>query len=132
MVHYYCYDIATDVSSSNTVATELSQPMVPPLTRELPPVPDSLSLLKHVAVKAPDQFEFIALELGFEDPEINIIQSKYNNDSRKCFREIFQKWKQRTTPPYTWETIINILESDLIDRKDLAQELKSKCGLQID
>lgn len=97
--------------------------------RELPLLPNLQTLVKHVGAKAQDQFENIGLGLNLTKPELNAIKSECNNNSKSCFIEIFQKWEQNTTPPYTWMTIIEILESDLVQRKDLALELRRKCAM---
>ena len=123
--------IYTDSQSSNAVPVDSSQPVVPPVTRGPPLVPDLLSLLEDVAVKAPDKFKYIGLKLGFSNSELNAIKMECNS-IQDCFCEIFQKWEERTSPPYTWETMIDVLESPLIKRKDLAEQLRRKFGLTLD
>lgn len=117
---------------ASTGAGILEQPQTASHTNnrsnELPLLPDCLSLLSHVALKVQDQFFVIGVSLGLDPGEISTIENESNNNCMKCFAQLFQKWEQRMTPSHTWDTIINILESDLVNRKDVAKELKNKLG----
>ena len=67
----------------------------------------------------------IQLELGIECID-RIDQEKRKTD--ECFIEVFKSWKQRTSRPYTWATIIDAL--DCVGEKRVATEIEKNLSSQ--
>ena len=40
-----------------------------------------------------------------------------------CFSEVFEKWRTKGSPPYTWGTIINALKAPIVEEVQLANKL---------
>ena len=43
-----------------------------------------------------------------------------------CLEAVFTKWRRNDHPPYTWKTILNVLESNVVGRKRLADDIVHK------
>lgn len=46
------------------------------------------------------------------------------NDPMPCYMDVFDKWQKRTTPPYTWDTIIWVLKNPVVEEMELATEIE--------
>lgn len=80
--------------------------------------------MNMVAVPVQDRWERVGEQLDIPDYELTAISRKQHGDALSCCREIFTKWKNRMTCPYTWETIIHVLETPAVDKADLAKKLR--------
>lgn len=51
------------------------------------------------------------------------------NDTKHCFVKIIDHWKSSPSSdkPYTWNTVVTVLESPYINNKKLANEVRSLC-----
>ena len=100
----------------------------PPQVIDPPPVvrPKVSELMNDVAAKAPDQWMNFGTMLDIDSSVLDSLKARHNADPIACYRDVFTQWKAITTPPYTWETVVEILESGLIERLDLAAEIKRK------
>ena len=67
----------------------------------------------------------IAIGLELSNTEIDCI-SKECNEILECFRRVFDRWQRESRRPFNWETIIDVLESQLLNENSLAQRLKEK------
>ena len=87
----------------------------------------SLRELMNVAAKVTASWKSVAiqLELGIECID-RIDQEKRKTD--ECFIEVFKSWKQRTSRPYTWATIIDAL--DCVGEKRVATEIEKNLSSQ--
>ncbi|XP_019862803.1 PREDICTED: uncharacterized protein LOC109591517 [Amphimedon queenslandica] len=77
----------------------------PPLP---PPIPKERHLMNDVAAKAPE---------------------KWMNKSNPmaCYLAVFHHWQTSIDcPPFTWDTIVEVLESDVVHRHDLAVAIRRK------
>ena len=82
--------------------------------------------MNDVAAKAPDQWMNFGTMLDIDSSVLYGFKAKHNADPIACYRDVFTQWKYTTIHPYTWATVVEILELSLIERLDLAAEIKRK------
>ena len=86
--------------------------------------PDLLDLLNKVAAEARDKLEPVAVQLGIKPDRICSIQIEKQGQPIPCYIQIFDIWKNKGSPPYTWGTIINALRASSVGKDQLANELQ--------
>ena len=80
-------------------------------------------LLEKVAHKANgDTWEMVALVLDIDQEMLEKI-SKYSNPIRS-YSAVFDQWRKKEHPPFTWEAIINALQSPIVGEDSLAREIE--------
>ena len=95
-----------------------------PMHSALHSPPDLLDLLSKVAAKARDKWEQVAELLGIKLSRIRSIRTVKQAQPIHCYTEIFDMWKSKGSPPYTWATIINALRAPAVGEERLANELQ--------
>ena len=78
-----------------------------------------------VANKALDKWEILGLQLDIEPHRLKSIKNQADKNVLR-YAEIFEIWKRRGNPPFTWTTIIDALKAPIVEEKQLAEELE-KC-----
>ncbi|XP_003386183.1 PREDICTED: polyubiquitin-C-like [Amphimedon queenslandica] len=93
-----------------------------------PPVvaPKVSELMEEVAAKAPRECMNIGTMLEIEQHVLDGIKVQHSSNFMECYRAVFNHWKDTTPRPYTWATIVEVLESGVVQRNDLAEEIKRK------
>ena len=61
--------------------------------------------------------------------DLEAIQANESQWQRECFTQVFVKWHDETTFPYTWERVAEALES--IDKQELLKEIYEKLSKKI-
>lgn len=78
-----------------------------------------------IANKALDKWEILGLQLDIEPHRLKSIKNQTENNVLR-YAEIFEIWKRRGNPPFTWATIIDALKAPIVEEQQLAHELE-KC-----
>lgn len=86
--------------------------------------PDLPDLLNKVAAETTDKWDEVAVQLGIKPSRIRSIRIEQQNQSMKCYTEVFDLWENKATSPYTWATIINALRSPAVEEGRLADKLE--------
>ncbi|XP_019863526.1 PREDICTED: uncharacterized protein LOC109592540 [Amphimedon queenslandica] len=116
---------------SLSIAITCSDPsLLPPVVREddvPPPVNPSIrELMEEVAAKAPKEWIKIGTMLDIDQHVLDGFKSQYSPDLMECYRAVFNHWKDTVPRPYTWATIVKVLESGVVQRNVLAAEIRKK------
>ena len=77
--------------------------------------------LNKVASRARDKWKVFGLQLNIELHELNTIQ---NSDPILCFAEVFNIWKNKGDPSFTWATIVEALRSPIVNQNNVAKEIE--------
>lgn len=95
---------------------------------EPPPVvsPSIKELMEEVAAKAPKDWIKIGTMLDINQHVLDGFKSQYGPDLMECYLAVFNHWKDNVPLPYTWATIVEVLESGVVQRNVLAAEIKGK------
>ena len=73
-----------------------------------------------------NKWEEIAIGLDFSPTEIERIRIDQRENVMKCFIRVFDQWKNQCLPPYSWATIVKVLQSPFIRENDLADKISKK------
>ena len=85
-----------------------------------------LKLLCSEVAPRTNQWRAIALNLDFDPVMVNRIALECRDDIQECFVRVFEQWHRQCDPPYTWNTITDVLEQPPVNEAALAQELRQK------
>ena len=77
--------------------------------------------LIRVACQAMDKWEVFGLQLNIPPHQLHTIQ---RSNPILCFAEVFDKWKRKSDPPFTWATIVEALRSPIVNENSLAKEIE--------
>ena len=73
-----------------------------------------------------NRWEAIALNLNIPPNEIERIAIECRDDIQGRFRRVFDRWRRLGDPPFTWDTIIEVLKSENLAEHALAHDLQVK------
>ena len=83
--------------------------------------------MERVAAVIPNKYEMVGLQLGLTLAELQVIGPRHPTleEHQRAFGEIFDVWRRRGTPPYTWRTLIGVLRSASVGEVLLSDQLTS-------
>ena len=97
--------------------------MLPASLDSEPKLPD---LMNEVAAKTPSKWRDIGLQLGLDQGVLEGIATISPRDTNLCYSNVFTLWENSTTHPYTWSTIVEVLQARSVGEKRLATKIKNK------
>ena len=73
--------------------------------------------MEKVAAVIPSKYEMVGLQLGLTLAQLQVIGPRQPNleEHHRAFGEIFDVWRRRGSPPYTWRTLTGVLRSASVD-----------------
>ena len=80
--------------------------------------------MNEVAARTKCKWQFIAIQLELEEDIIKQIKEENEDDRYLCLHKVFTTWREQSHPPFTWEEIVNVLDSPTIHEPDQADRLK--------
>ena len=102
------------------MCTIIEQVSLPSQFDKPPELPDLLNVVAH----AKSSWKQVAVQLKISLGDVESIRKEHMMDAMDCYTEVFEKWRRRGSPPYTWATIINVLRAPAVDQEQLANELQ--------
>ena len=88
--------------------------------------PELSDLMNEVASKVSAKWKEISIQLGLTLNDQECFADATGNNPMKCFALVLNAWRTRATRPYTWSTVIEVLNAPSIGEISLAQELTTK------
>ncbi len=67
----------------------------------------------------------IGLQLEINPADIDRIKNDHSTEE-ECFRAIIYKWQKNTVPSFTWNSLVNVLKSPIVQELNLAASIKEK------
>ena len=99
----------------------------PPPPPPPPAVPRQRDLMNDVAAKARDKWQMVGTMLGIHSSVLYSFRDQYNADPMACYLGVFHHWKTSIDClPYTWDTIAEVLESGVVQRRDIGVAIRRK------
>ena len=88
--------------------------------------PELLDLMNEVAAKIPSKWRDVGLQLGLDQGVLEGIALISPGDTNLCYSNVFTRWKNLNliTSPYTWSTIVQVLQAPAVGEKKLAEKIK--------
>ena len=89
--------------------------------------PSLQHLMEKVAAVIPSKYEMVGLQLGLTLAQLQVIGPRQPNleEHHRAFGEIFDLWRRRGSPPYTWRTLTGVLRSASVGEVLLSEQLTS-------
>ena len=89
--------------------------------------PSLQHLMEKVVAVIPSKYEMVGLQLGLTLAQLQAIRPQHQSleDYHRAFGEIFNEWRKRGSPPYTWRTLTGVLRSASVGEVLLSDELTS-------
>ena len=92
-----------------------------------PAVPRQSDLMNDVAAQSLDKWMFVGTMLGIHSSVLYSFRDQYNANPMACYLAVFHHWQTSIDcPPYTWDTIAEVLESDVVQRRDIGVAIRRK------
>ena len=87
-----------------------------------------LQFLKIVAGRMPDNWYMLGVALGISPSKLNIIEIHRHRDPQMCCRDVYDLWRQLSTPhhPANWATLISALDSSICGQRTIAASLRKR------
>ena len=88
-------------------------------------------IIEIVIPKIQAEWEDVAYALRYQIPTVNAIKAKYNDNPKKCCKELFKDWLSTNhgASPKIWSTLLDKLKKveDLAAARDeIMEELKKR------
>ena len=88
--------------------------------------PTQSKLKELVTSKVAHKWFPIGIGLGMSREQLEEIRENCNDMPDLCLGTVFYKWEQTTPKPFTWGTLIEVLRSEQVGEKLLANNLKER------
>ena len=85
--------------------------------------------MNDVAAVIPSSWFLFGLSLEIESERLKVVGADNPQDQLLCFAEVYSIWKRENCKPVTWDVVIKILESNMLQNKALARKLREKYGV---
>ena len=89
--------------------------------------PSLQHLMEKVAAVIPSKCWAVGFQLGLTTAELQAICPQHQGleNHHRAFGEIFDVWRRRGSPPYTWRTLTGVLRSASVGEVLLSEQLTS-------
>ena len=77
----------------------------------------------HVAAVIPDKWNKVAVQLELQRGEISTIE-RNKHDELDRFMAVMEVWENSLRKPFTWDTLVAVLQSPFVSEAKLAAELQ--------
>ena len=94
--------------------------------------PDLPQLMNLVGVTVKNKWREVGGGLGVKETDLDSYQMQEGNKpdaNQHCMRCVFQNWHSAMTSEYSWQNLVQVLESPAVNKKAAVQELyESLCA----
>ena len=66
----------------------------------------------------------LGIQLRMETSHLNAIETQHRGNPDKCQRQMLSDWLKTSSPPPTWQKVVDALCSPVIDKKSSAERLR--------
>ena len=87
--------------------------------------PSFKMLMENIGSEIPWKWMEFGRMLGLDKGFVNNLKDEYSEE-KKRFIAIFDEWERKDSPPYTWETVIKVLQYKTLDTKNIAEDLQER------
>ena len=109
----------------NDIYSLLIAPLLHP--RKSHSTPKLGDLMNTVAAKIPEKWREVGIGLGLDSADISRIEADIStHKSTPCYVMVFDTWKNKGTKDYTWETLLKVLRTPLVNALKLASTIEGQ------
>ena len=87
---------------------------------------EDLKTLMNELFEVRDKWYHLGVQLSMRTSDLKAIRTQYHNDPDDCLLEMLSQWLSITTPPPTWQIVVDVLCSTAISRPLVAQAISKK------
>ena len=87
-----------------------------------------LAVLSQKLTTIAYQWYPLGIQLEFDPGTLKGIQNEVRGDTARGLDELLTKWLQRSQPPATFESLVDVVGGSVISNQVLAEQLKRECG----
>ena len=84
--------------------------------------PSLACIMDYVGCHVEKKWKAVGVELGLESDVLDSIEIDNRYHPNGCMTQVFVKWKEMVTKPYTWQTILVALCMPTVHEKERAKE----------
>ena len=84
------------------------------------------NLMNEIAAVIPNKWRDIGLQLGLSHGVLEGIATISPRNTNLCYSNVFTLWETQNTYPYTWSTIVKVLQAPSVGEEKLATKIKNK------
>ena len=87
---------------------------------------EDLKTLVNELFEVRDKWYHLGVQLNMRPSDLKAIRTQYHNDPDDCLLEMLSQWLSITTPPPTWQTVVDALYCPAILKPLLAETISEK------
>ena len=90
--------------------------------------PEISDLMNEVAAEIPQKWRDVGLQLGLDQNELDGIAIESPGDTNHWYSKVFTRWKNKNSAahPYTWSTVVHVLQTPAVQEERLANMIKTR------
>ncbi len=86
--------------------------------------PSHSDLMNLVAAVLPAKWRLVGVQLGLSTARLDEIESHPPYDCKRFFSSVFSEWESQDILPYTWATIVHVLQAPSVEENRVAEDIK--------
>ena len=85
-----------------------------------------IKLLVNELCAVRDKWFELGVQLNLLPSDLNAIQIQFNNDPSRCLLGMLSSWLEVTSPPPTWQNVVDALRSPAVSRPVVAEAISKE------
>ena len=78
----------------------------------------------EVAAEIPSKWQTFGIGLGIDMEILERVEAKNYGQPVLYFAKVYSIWKSQNRKPVTWDVVVEVLESNLMQERELARKLR--------
>ena len=83
--------------------------------------------MNEVAAPAPAKWWDVAIGLRLGMADVNRIEEESRGHCNRAYLAVFEAWKRQQSSSYTWRSVVECLQSPIVDEQEIATHINEKC-----
>ena len=79
--------------------------------------------MDHIGSQIPLKWFEFGSALAITPPQMEEIKENHPSNTNQAFADVIQIWQTEYPRPFTWETLVMVLESSAVNEPQLVQQL---------
>ena len=79
--------------------------------------------MDHIVSQIPRKWFEFGSAIAITPPQMEEIKENHSSNENRAFADVIQIWQTEYPRPFTWETLVMVLESSTVNEPQLVQHL---------
>ena len=79
--------------------------------------------MDHIVSQIPHKWYEFGCALAITPPQMEEIKENHSSNGNRAFADVIQIWQTEEPYPFTWETLVMVLESSTVNEPQLLQQV---------